>query len=88
MYIWSEKTKKRYETVEECLDAEKAYDEALEIEKERKSKLADERKARAKEIEEASKHLNELIDKFISDYGSYHLSLGSDTFPRLLKWFW
>lgn len=75
MKYYLEKTMKVYDTVEELQKAEKEYDEAhaAEIAKKR------ERKARAEEINEARKELvaaqkryNDLINKFIKDYGSYH----------------
>lgn len=82
MKILSEKTHKEYATVEECLAAEKEYDEALAAEKQKKEELANARKARANEIEEAykaileaRKHYDELLDKFVEDYGSFHMTL-------------
>lgn len=77
MYIYSEKTKKRYDTVEECINAEKAYDEALVEEKEKKEKLANERKERAKEVEDAFKVAYDLLDKFTKDYKSFHFTVNS-----------
>ena len=66
MKILSDKTNKEYATVEECLAAEKAFDEmvakqqaekekALAEKKAKEEKLAAERKARAIEIEAAYK---------------------------------
>ena len=66
MKIYSEKTNKEYTTVEECLQAEKEFDEAVAKEKaEKERKLAEEqakhkalteaRKSRANEVEEAYK---------------------------------
>jgi len=66
MKILSEKTNKYYATVDECLAAEKAFDEAVAKEKAAKEKalveqkakeekLATERKARATEVEDAYK---------------------------------
>ena len=75
MKYYSEKTKKIYNTVEEIKEAEKQYDEAHAAE----VKKAEERKRRADEITTARKNLqnaqkkyNELVNKFIKDYGSYH----------------
>ena len=64
MKILSDKTNKEYATVEECLAAEKAFDEmvakqqaekekALAEQKAKEEKLAAERKARATEVEDA-----------------------------------
>ena len=44
MKILSEKTGKEYMTVEECVAAEKEFDEAVAKEEERKANLAKERK--------------------------------------------
>ena len=75
MKYYSEKTMKVYDDVEELNTAEKEYDEAhaAEIAKKR------ERKERAEEINKARKdaikaqeRYNELVSKFVKDYGSYH----------------
>lgn len=80
MKYYSEKLKKFYDTVETLETAEKEYDKAhaAEIAKQK------ERKARADEINEAwkevvkvQKHYDELLDKFIKDYGSYHATYTS-----------
>lgn len=90
MYIYSEKTKKRYETVEECLNAEAEFEKALAEEKAHKEKLATERKDRAKEVEEAFKKANTLLNNFVKDYGSFHFTFGNETDTNILKfldWF-
>ena len=75
MKYYSDKTKKIYDTVEQLQTAETEYDKAhaAEIAKQK------ERKARAEEINKARKELvnaqnryNDLINKFVKDYGSYH----------------
>ena len=89
MYIYSEKTKKRYDTVEECEAAEREFEVAIAEEKERKEKLATERKDRAKEVEEAFKKAHALLNDFAKDYGSFHFSYGTENNP--LSWldlFW
>lgn len=82
MKYFSEKTKKFYETEEACVEAEQKFDQAIQEEKDKKNKLAAERKKRAAELEQvaknlmdARKHYDELVDAFIKDYGSYHISL-------------
>ena len=81
MKIYSEKTKKEYSTVDECLAAEKEFDDAnekLRLEKEAK---AAEKRDRAKEIEDAytkyredyAKYI-ELRNQFIEDYGYFHMT--------------
>lgn len=85
MYIYSEKTKKRYDTVEECVEAEKEYDKAVAEEQAKKDKLATERKERAKEVEDSFKKANDLLKTFIKDYGSFHMTYKSDYSP--FDWF-
>lgn len=93
MKIYSEKTNKEYATVDECVAAEKEFDEAVakrkaeiqRMEEEKKAKaekLQTERKARAAEVEdaykasiEAAKHYQDLLDKFVKDYGSFHMTV-------------
>ena len=77
MKYFSEKTKKMYDKVELLQEAEKEYDKAHEVE----LKKIQQKKDRAKEIEkayndakEACNKYNELVNKFIEDYGSYHIS--------------
>jgi hypothetical protein len=94
MKIYSEKTNKEYKTVEDCLKAEKEFDEALEAEKAKKQKLSEEKKARAVEVEEAWKAVREankkyvdLKNKFINDYGAFHMTL-KDKDDNLVESLW
>ena len=68
MQYYSEKTKKLYMSENALVEAEKAYDEknALELKK------REERAIRAKEVDEAYQHYQELLKKFLDDYGYYH----------------
>ena len=82
MKIISEKTGKEYMTVSECMEAEKAYDEAVALQEQEKARKAEERSARAKEVEaayqkviEAQKDYRELLNLFCKDYGSFHMTL-------------
>ena len=82
MRIFSEKTGKEYKTVEECVAAEKEFDEAVAKEEARKENLAKERKARAKEVEDAMKAVyearkvyQEKADAFKRDYGGFHMTI-------------
>lgn len=93
MYIYSEKTNKKYDSVEACVEAEKAYEEQQKAEKER---LASERAVRAKEVEDAyqkavnaRKEYDAVLENFVEDYGSFHMSIHSgDMNPfNLLDWF-
>lgn len=96
MYIYSEKTKKRYDTVAECEEAEKAYDEAIEQKKAEKERLAAARADRAKAVEEAyqkivdaRKEYDALLDAFVKDYGSFHFTVHSGELNpfNLFDWF-
>ena len=81
MTIISEKTGKHYSTPEECLADEKRFDEELAAKEAKKKELSDARKVRAKEVEdayktrlEADKVYQEKLNKFIEDYGSFHMT--------------
>lgn len=100
MKIISEKTGKTYATVDECMAAEKEFDEALEAEKKKKEELASNRKARATEVEEAYKAISaakknyyKVLQNFIKDYGSFHMTLNTgednpfDDFDKIFD-FW
>lgn len=85
MKIFSEKTNKYYNTVEECLGAEKEYDEAVLEAENKKKELAENRKNRAKEVEdaykarlEADKVFKDKLNKFVDDYGSFHMTINTE----------
>ena len=85
MTIISEKTGKTYETVDECLADEKKFDIAVEEEENKKKELANARKERAKEVEdaynsrlEADRLYREKLNKFIDDYGSFHMTINTE----------
>lgn len=75
MKYYSEKLKKVYDTVEDLQAAEVEYDKAHAAEiakqKERKARAEEITKAR-KELVDAQRKYNELLNKFVKDYGSYH----------------
>ena len=89
---------KNFATEKEAVEAERAYQEKVKQEQMRKAeeqkrleKIRAERTARAKEVDaafkaaiEARKHANELLDKFIKDYGSFHATFaeGSEKDPN------
>ena len=101
MKILSEKTNKEYASVEECLAAEKEFDKQVALEKAKKEELANVRKERAKEVEDAykaildaQKHYREVLNAFVKDYGSFHMTLRTgdgnpfDLFNRFFdNWF-
>ena len=100
MKYFSEKTKKFYDDVKACEDAEAAFDAEQARIAEEKKKLAEERKERAKEIEDAynkwqnsekisyedKKHFLELRNAFIKDYGSFHMTVNkAEAIPSVVK---
>lgn len=85
MIIISEKTGKEYETIDECLADEKKFDEEVALKEAKKQELANARKERAKEVEdaykkriEADKNYRSLLNKFIDDYGSFHMTFDTE----------
>ena len=88
---YSDMLNQYFDTEAAAIEAEKAEAEKRALiekakaEKEAKAKkAAEERKARAKEIEvahktmiEAEKTYNELVDAFVKDFGSYHMTYSS-----------
>ena len=77
MKYYSDVTKKLYETQPALVEAE-----ALELKKQNEAEeKAKQRKVRAKEVEDAFKavldaqaHYTELKNKFIEDYGNFHVT--------------
>ena len=93
MKYYSETLNKVFENEKDCLNAEKEYKAKVEAEEKRKKELADSRKARAKEVEDAykavidaKKHYNELKNKFVDDFGSFHMTFSTtDDFHSLFS---
>ena len=78
MKIYSEITGKEYKTVEECQKAEEEMAIQKAAEAAKADKLKKERKQRAAEVDEAYKNYMKLLNNFVKDYGSYHVSFHSD----------
>lgn len=78
MKIYSEITGKEYKTVEECQEDEQKVAEQKALEAAKADKLKKERKQRAEEVDEAYKHYMELLNAFLKDYKTYHVSFRSD----------
>lgn len=93
MKYYSETLNKVFENEKDCLNAEKEYKAKVEAEEKRKKELADSRKTRAKEVEDAykavidaQKHYNELKNKFVDDFGSFHMTFSTtDDFHSLFS---
>lgn len=101
MKFYSDKTRKFYDTEKECLKAEKELDDKLALEKAKKEELSNARKVRAEEVEkayksvlEAQKHYREVLNAFLKDYGSFHMTLHTgdsnpfDLFESFFDRFW
>lgn len=76
---YSEKLDRYFDSEDQCMAAEIEYDKKVKEQEDLRAKRAD----RAREIEDAYKHYLELRDKFVADYGSYHLSITSHDVPAL-----
>jgi multidrug resistance efflux pump len=84
MKYYSDILKKTFDTEKACLEAEKAHTDELALAEKQKKELAETRKARAKEVEnafkdlqQAQKNYNELRNKFVKDYGSFHMTFSN-----------
>jgi len=82
MKYYSEKLRKVFNTADECTSAEKEYEDKLAAERIKCEELTNTRKARAKEVDEAWKAVRtaqkkyvELRNKFVKDYGSWHMTI-------------
>ena len=85
MRIISDITGKEYKTVDDCLKAEEAIAVQKAAEAAKKDKLTKERKQRAEEVNEAYKEVEKaytkykkLVNNFVEDYGSYHMTIHND----------
>ena len=85
MKIYSEITRQEYPSVEACLADEELFKKKKEEEEAKRKELAETRKTRAKEVEDAYKHANDLLDAFVKDYGSFHMSI-KDPHARDTAW--
>ena len=73
MKIYSEKTKKEYSTVDECLAAEKEVDDENEKSAEKRDRAKEIEDAYTKYREDYAKYI-ELRNQFIEDYGYFHMT--------------
>ena len=87
MKFYSEKLNQLFETAEDCAKAEKTQAEAEAAKKAKEEEKAAARKTRALEVEEAykasveaAKHYQDLLNKFVEDYGSFHMTVRSGDF--------
>ena len=95
MKYYSEKLNVIYDSQTDLEEAELAAEKAQKEKEERENKLRTERKARADEIkaaleqiETALKGYYDLVQKFVRDYGSFHLTVDEKSyFPSLFNMF-
>ncbi len=80
MKIMSEKTGEFYDSVEECLEAEKEFEEEQRAKEERENRMKVERGTRAAEVRDAYDDYMECRDRYVSllsdyakDYHSYNI---------------
>ena len=88
MKYYSEEMKRFFDTEEECMTAEAAYEEELEKARKAKAEAAERRKARAQEVElardefiKARDNFNKVLNDFCKEYGSYHFSINETQSP-------
>ena len=84
MKYYSEILRKNFDSEKECIAAEEEYNNKVAAEKAKLEELSKARKDRAKEVENAyqavlnaKKHYAELRDKFVEDYGSWHMTIST-----------
>lgn len=94
MKYYSEELKRFYDTEEECMRATNQFLDEKKREAEEANKKAKARAERAKEVEEAQKAMrqaeknyHDVLEKFLKDYGSYHMTATSaDDIPLPFRW--
>lgn len=69
MVIYSEKTKKKYESVEACMADEALYDAEQEKEMKAKQEMEAAKEARAKEIADAYEAMMNIKRKYAEEFG-------------------
>ena len=81
MKFYSEITKQFYDSADTCASEEKSAKEKIEKQEAEKKALTEAKATRAKEVteaykavREAQKHYDELRNKFVQDYGYFHMS--------------
>ena len=92
MVIYSEKTKKEYKNVDECLAAEDEYDKAQEekrLEAKRKADAKTDREKAIREaynkVEQATKDYYKLLDEYYKDYGKVVYRTPFNTMDDLVR---
>lgn len=92
MVIYSEKTKKEYKSVDECVAAESTYDKKQEekrLEAIRKAGKKNDREKAIREaydkVEQATKDYYKLLDEYYKDYGKVIYRTPFNTMDDLVR---
>ena len=92
MVIYSEKTKKEYKSVDECVAEESEYDKKQEekrLEAQRKAEIKDDREKAIREaynkVEQATKDYYKLLDEYYKDYGKVIYRTPFNTMEDLVR---
>lgn len=79
MKYYSETLNKVFDSEQECTEAEQQHAQKLAAQQARKEALSNERSARQQEVEaayraaaDARRAYNDILAKYLKDYGSYH----------------
>lgn len=91
MKYYSESLDKFFDKQEDCEKAEVELEEKRKAEEQKQLTLKNEREARSKEVVEAFKKAREaeseaqkLLNEFVKDYGSFHISYnGKSSVPSM-----
>ncbi len=78
MKFYSEKLDKLFDSEKLLTEAENQHDVEQAAKAAKEDKLKKERKQRAKEVDEAYKRYMDLLNAFLKDYKTYHVSFRSD----------
>lgn len=92
MVIYSEKTKKEYKSVDECVAAEAEYDKKQEEKRLEAIRKASEKNDREKiireaynKVEQATKDYYKLLDEYYKDYGKVIYRTPFNTMEDLVR---
>ena len=84
MKYYSTLLKSFYNSEEDCLKAEEAYQKDLALKEAKKKEASEIRRQRAAEVDQARdeylkarKHYNDILTKFCNDYGAFHYSINN-----------
>lgn len=95
MKYYSDELRKFYDSEEECKKAEQQFIAAREDKLAKEKELKAKREERAKEVkaawdaaQAAIDNYNNVLDQFLKDYGSYHVTVNHLPVSDLFRHFW